>query len=60
MSYRGGDLLTDGIVRQVLDKVCSDMCDEYCKWPEKWDEEKEGMELCESEHCQNCPLLRLM
>lgn len=36
------------------------MCSEYCKWPEKWDEEKEEMPLCESEHCQKCPVTMLM
>lgn len=32
------------------------MCDKYCKYPYEWDAEKEGMELCESEICANCPL----
>ena len=59
-NFKGKKMVNGGIVRQVLDKVCSDMCDEYCKWPEKWNEEAEGMPLSESEHCQNCPLLRLL
>lgn len=43
-------------ITEQLRAVCDDFCDHYCKWPEKWDEEKEGIELSESEHCINCPL----
>lgn len=45
---------------KIMEDVISKMCDEYCKYPEKWDEEKEGMELRESEICQHCPLSRLL
>lgn len=37
----------------------ADMCQNYCKYPDIWDEEKEGIELCESDICANCPLNRL-
>ena len=47
-------------IPQILEEVTKEMCDHYCKWPEKWDEEKEGMELEESEHCLNCPLSKLI
>lgn len=42
-------------IREIIDDVCMN----YCKYPEKWDEEKEGMELCDSEICNNCPLNEL-
>ena len=44
---------------EQLQKIFDDMCRNYCKWPDLWDEEKEGCELSESEHCQNCPLGKL-
>lgn len=46
-------------VRVIIERACAEFCDKYCKWPEKWDADKEGMELCESEHCANCPTQRL-
>ena len=46
-------------VRVIIEQACAEFCDKYCKWPYLWDEEKEGMELCESEHCHNCPTMRL-
>lgn len=39
-----------------LDHIVTKFCTNYCKWPDKWDEKKEGIELCESEICANCPL----
>ena len=36
------------------------MCSKYCKWPDEWDEEKEKMPLCESDHCQKCPITVLL
>ena len=45
---------------KIMEEVISEMCEEYCKYPEKWDVEKEGMELCESEICEHCPLSRLI
>ncbi len=46
-------------ISQELEEIAEDMCNHYCKWPGLWDPGKEGKELCESEHCQNCPLNRL-
>ena len=46
-------------VTQILEEVVEEMCNHYCKWPDLWDEEAEGMELIDSEHCQNCPLNKL-
>ena len=47
-------------IPQILEEVVEEMCQKYCKYPEQWDEEKEGLELSESEICANCPLNRLV
>ena len=47
-------------IPQILEEVVEEMCQKYCKYPEQWDEEKEGVELSESEICANCPLNRLV
>lgn len=39
-------------IRDIIENVCMN----YCKYPDIWDEEKEGVELCDSDICQNCPL----
>ena len=44
---------------EQLEEIKDDICRNYCKWSDIWDEETEGIELCESEHCQNCPLNRI-
>ena len=41
-------------IRVQLEEVANEFCNHYCKYPEQWDEEKEGMELCESEICEKC------
>ena len=46
-------------VTKIIEEVAEEMCTNYCKWPDLWDEEKEGMELCESDYCKECPLNRL-
>ena len=46
-------------ITQQIQEVADDFCDNYCKYPDIWDEEKEGCELSESDHCRNCPLSRL-
>ena len=53
------DGVSTGNVIEIINDVCAELCDKYCKWPEKWDAEKEGMELCESDICGNCPMMRL-
>ena len=35
------------------------ICDNYCKYPLIWNEEKEGIQLSESEICSHCPLNEL-
>ena len=47
------------LTEEYIEDVCQEICESYCKYPEQWDEEKEGMELCESDICSNCPLNRL-
>lgn len=47
-------------VVSILQEVAEDICQNYCKYPEQWDEQAEGIELCESDHCKNCPLNRLV
>lgn len=48
----------DSISKQ-LEEIANEICEKICKWPDQWDDEKEGCELSESEHCTNCPLNRL-
>ncbi len=47
------------LTEEYIEDVCQEICESYCKYPEQWDEEKEGMELSESDICSNCPLNRL-
>lgn len=46
-------------MKEEIGKVIDDVCVNYCKYPNIWDEEKEGVELSESEICKNCPLNNL-
>lgn len=50
----------DMSITEQLRAIADDMCTNYCKWPDLWDEEKEGMELADSEHCANCPMSELV
>lgn len=43
----------------IIEQVMYQMCEDYCRFPREWNEEEEGMELCESEICEHCPLNRL-
>lgn len=49
----------DMTVSEQLEAIAEEMCNHYCKYPDLWNEEAEGCELSESEHCRNCPLGRL-
>lgn len=42
-----------------LNEDVEEMCNKYCKYPEIWDEDKEGVELADSDICKNCPLNKL-
>jgi len=46
-------------IQKIIENTIEEMCQHYCKWPLTWDEEKEGMELSESDICCNCPLNNL-
>lgn len=46
-------------ITEIIEEVKEKMCNDYCKYPHEWDEKKEGMELCESDVCLNCPLNKL-
>lgn len=46
-------------ITEIIEDVKADICNNYCKYPHIFDEESEGCELCESDICQNCPLVRL-
>ena len=46
-------------ITEQIQEIVDDICQHYCKYPDIWDEEAEGMELAESDHCMNCPLNRL-
>lgn len=52
-----GEIIT---IPKILEEVVEQICSKYCKYPEIWDEEAEGIELCESDICRNCPLNRLV
>jgi hypothetical protein len=50
----------DTITKQI-EEIAEDFCDNYCKYPEKYDpEEHDGVELFDSDICQNCPMMRLV
>ena len=42
-----------------LEQIAEDFCNNYCKYPDIWYEEKEGIELSESDICANCPMSRI-
>lgn len=41
---------------EKVEDIAKEMCEHYCKYSGTWDTEAEGMDLSESEHCDNCPL----
>lgn len=48
-------------ITEILSDMADDICNNYCKYPNEWDEEEhDGLELFDSEICQNCPLTRLI
>ena len=47
------------LTEEYIEDVCQEICETRCKYPDIWDEEKEGMELCESDICKFCPLCDL-
>ena len=50
----------NNIIQQLMD-LTDEICNHYCKYPYEYDpEEHDGVELCDSEICANCPLVRLL
>ena len=50
---------SDMTVCEQIEAIKDRICMEYCKWPDRFNEEDEGCELADSEHCKNCPLNEL-
>lgn len=47
-------------VSQQIEEVKEQMCNNYCKYPNEYDKDMhDGVELCDSGICENCPLNRL-
>ena len=55
-----GVAINEKSIVQQMQEIVEDMCHNYCKYPEIWDEDREGVERCESDICRNCPLNRLV
>ena len=46
---------------EYLEDIKNEMCDNYCKYPNEYDpEQNDGVDLCDSDICENCPLNRLI
>lgn len=50
---------TNKSVTEMIQEIAELFCDQYCRYPREWDEEKEGIALCDSDVCKNCPIVRL-
>lgn len=48
-------------ITEILSDMADDICNNYCKYPNEYDpEEHDDVELCDSEICANCPLVKLL
>lgn len=48
-------------IAEILSDMADEICNNYCKYPYEYDpEEHDDIELCDSEICANCPLVRLL
>lgn len=55
---RRGDKMDN--VKRTLEAIAEEFCNEYCKWPGQYVPEEHGdVDLCESEICANCPVMKL-
>ena len=46
-------------ISEILEDIASEICDHYCKYPIEYKpEEHDDVELCDSEICANCPLVK--
>ena len=52
--------LPDYNVIELLRHMAVEICDKYCKYPDRWDPDIMGYDLCESEICANCPLVKML
>lgn len=52
--------MDDKTIPQILEGIAEEICQNYCKYPDLWDENVEGIELCESDFCKNCPLNKVV
>lgn len=47
-------------VTEIFEEVKDAICNDYCRYPMEYDaDENDGLELCDSDICRNCPLNRL-
>ena len=48
-------------VTEIIEECCNEFCNDYCKWPSMYiPEENDGIELCDSDICAECPINKLM
>lgn len=48
-------------ISEILEDIASEICDHYCKYPSEYKpEEHDGVDLCESEICAECPLTKYL
>lgn len=49
-------------IAQRLEDIHDRMCDEYCKWPSQYplDTDDDAYNMMGAEHCDNCPIQRLI
>lgn len=47
-------------IAKQLEEIAEEMCENYCKWPNQYiEEEHDGVPLCESDICAECPIYKL-
>lgn len=46
------------MTKQEFEEIAGEICDKYCRYPYEWDEEREGVQLIDSDVCKSCPLNR--
>lgn len=55
------DMAEEKKIAEILSDMADEICNHYCKYPYEYDpEEHDDVELCDSEICANCPLVRLL
>lgn len=47
-------------ITQQIEDIKEDICMNYCKYPDTYNpDDHDGVELWDSDICNNCPLMRL-